>query len=483
MAIRLGRYEMLDTIASGGMATVYLGRSLGEGGFERLLAIKVMHPHIAEDEDFRGMFLDEARLAAKIRHPNVVAVTDVQRADNQLFLVMDYVDGPSLHELRKAFRKRNQPIPVGIALRIFVDTLSGLHAAHELEENGRPLNLVHRDVSPQNILIGRDGVTRITDFGVARAEARITSTRGSQLKGKIAYMPPEQLRGEPLDRRADVYAAACSLWEALVGRRLFRAESEAALVHLILQGQIPRPRELNPAISEQLEYVCLRALASAPEARYESASAFADALETAAKVSGIDVATRREVSNFLRDVPELERNQEAETEPSVTERLSQLPAAIVTGPTGPSKSGTTTNAVVAEVPWPTGELRPPSRAPWIAAIAGAMLMGAAMTYLLVGTSAPAPPVAAPRDGDAAHAAGVDERTAEAEVDEPEAVEAAEVSEVAEEEEPDPTPAASTSEQESPRKPAPRMPVTRKPPPKKEPAPKVPSGPGYNPTEL
>ncbi|MEQ9324278.1 MAG: protein kinase, partial [Polyangiaceae bacterium] len=156
MPTHFGRYEILGTIASGGMATVYLGRAVGEGGFERLVAIKVMHAHIAEDESFRAMFLDEARLAARIRHPNVVGVLDVQKEGEQLFLVMEFVDGPSLHQLRRNFRKRNTTLPIGMTLRIFIDALTGLHAAHMLEgAAGQPLNLVHRDVTPQNILIGR----------------------------------------------------------------------------------------------------------------------------------------------------------------------------------------------------------------------------------------------------------------------------------------------------------------------------------------
>ena len=154
MALKFGRYETIRTIASGGMATVYLGRAVGEGGFERLVAIKVMHPHIATDADFRAMFLDEARLAARIRHPNVVAVNDVQKTDDGIFIVMDYVDGPSLHQLRRGFRRRGTTLPLGVALRIFVDVLTGLHDAHELvDAQGRPLSLVHRDVSPQNILV------------------------------------------------------------------------------------------------------------------------------------------------------------------------------------------------------------------------------------------------------------------------------------------------------------------------------------------
>jgi serine/threonine-protein kinase len=259
-----GRYETLKAIASGGMATVHLGRAVGVGGFERLVAIKVMHPHIAGESEFVDMFLDEARLAARIRHPNVVATIDVQ-ADDGLFIVMEYVDGPSLRALRRAWRRA---LPPPIALRILIDALGGLHAAHELcGDDGAPLNLVHRDVSPANILIGADGVVRITDFGVARAETRLSSTRGGQLKGKVPYMPPEQLMGEPIDRRCDVYGSGAVLWEQLAGRRLFRAESEGALLQKILAGPEYTPQQVNADVPAALDAVCMRALARSPDDR------------------------------------------------------------------------------------------------------------------------------------------------------------------------------------------------------------------------
>jgi serine/threonine-protein kinase len=277
---------------------------VGEGGFERLVAVKVMHEHIAAEQEFRSMFLDEARLAARIRHPNVVAVIDVQKAPEGLFLVMDYVDGPSLHQLRRKLSERHDKLPLAITLRIFVDVLTGLHAAHELSgSDGAPLNLVHRDVSPQNILVGRDGVSRITDFGVARAEARITSTRGGQLKGKIAYMPPEQLANEGVDRRADIYAAAVAFWEALTGRRLFEAESEAALVHLIIGGSKRSPSAIDPSIPEPISAACMAALRLRPAERPASAADFADAIEDAARVAGIAIASTRQVAAYLAGLP------------------------------------------------------------------------------------------------------------------------------------------------------------------------------------
>ncbi len=330
MGLRLGRYETTERLAAGGMATVYLGRAMGEGGFERLVAIKVMHEHVASEPDFRSMFLDEARLAARIRHPNVVAVIDIQRTpQDQLFLVMDFVDGPSLFQLRKKLADLGQKLPIDVTLRIFIDTLSGLHAAHELTgPDGALLHLVHRDVSPQNILVGKDGITRITDFGVARAEARITSTRGGQVKGKIAYMPPEQLRNEELDLRADVYGAGVAFWEALTGRRLFEAMSDAALVHMIMGGVKQTPADVEPSVPAAISSLCMQALEPFKEDRPESAAAFADAIEETARGAGVEIASARRVASFLASLPKSVSSRPG----AITGSLPAAPALSLGGP-------------------------------------------------------------------------------------------------------------------------------------------------------
>src|ERR1700690_2074894 len=237
----LGNYELLHEIASGGMATVYLGRKRGVGGFERLVAIKCCHPHLRRDPAFVTMFLDEARLAARIHHPNVVATLEVSD-DDALYFVIHYGEGMSLADWLSRLLPQNQRIAEDLLLRVMIDGLAGLHAAHELRDHdGKSFQLVHRDVSPQNLLIGLDGVTRIADFGIAKAESRATRTRTGQVKGKTGYMPPEQILGEPLDRRADVYAAGVILWEALVGRRLFDGESDAATINQVLNNAVPAP--------------------------------------------------------------------------------------------------------------------------------------------------------------------------------------------------------------------------------------------------
>lgn len=302
MTLRFGRYETIQPLATGGMAAVYLGRAVGAGGFERQVAIKVMHGHIADDPDFVAMFLDEARLAARIHHPNVVGTIDVQKGAEGMFLVMEYIEGASLKRVMRGMRKRKQRIPYGITARIICDALSGLHAAHDLKsKSGRAMNLVHRDVSPHNILVGTDGVSRITDFGVARAEARLSTTRGGQLKGKIAYMPPEQGLGNDVDRRADVYAAGVCLWEMLTGRRLFKADHDGQLVAMILQGAQEAPIELIPDLPPELNDVCMKALSLRPDDRFATAAHFAEAFESAIYEAGIRMASTRQVAAFVDD--------------------------------------------------------------------------------------------------------------------------------------------------------------------------------------
>ncbi|HTN87430.1 MAG TPA: serine/threonine-protein kinase, partial [Sorangium sp.] len=302
MTLHAGRYESLRAIASGGMATVYLGRAVGAGGFERLVALKMMHPHIAAEPEFVAMFLDEARLAARVRHPNVVATFDL--VEDPLFLVMEYIEGPSLHLLLRTCARAKRPVPLGIALRIFLDVLAGLHAAHELTgSDGEPLHLVHRDVSPQNVLVGIDGVARITDFGVARAETRLMSTQGNALKGKLAYMAPEQIRAQQVDRRSDVYSAGVVLWEMLTEERLFKADNDGALIAHILQGPPTGPRGVMPSVPAAIDRICLRALSTDPDDRFPTAAAFAEALEeAAAQTPGLAVSSPRAVEALIKEV-------------------------------------------------------------------------------------------------------------------------------------------------------------------------------------
>ncbi|MCS6901594.1 MAG: protein kinase, partial [Polyangiaceae bacterium] len=282
----VGRYLLYEELASGGMATVHLGRLVGPVGFSRTVAIKRLHPQFAKDEDGVAMFLDEARLAARIQHPNVVQTLDVVQTPGELLLVMEFVRGETLSRLLKASARLGERIPPSIAVAIIVGALHGLHAAHEARsERGEPLNLVHRDVSPQNIMVGADGTARVLDFGVAKAIGRMQTTSEGQIKGKLGYMPPEQLSAGQIDRRTDIYAAAVVLWEALVGQRLFGGDSQGVVVGKILHGEVLAPGKLVEGIPPALDAIVLRGLARAPEERYATAREMAMELERSVGVA------------------------------------------------------------------------------------------------------------------------------------------------------------------------------------------------------
>ncbi len=214
----LDGYELITEIASGGMATVFLARRKGAGGFQRLVAIKRLHPELEAEPEIAEMFLEEARIAAQIHHANAVPILEIGKSARGYYLVMEYVEGVTLAQLVQRAEQKGITIARPVAIRILLDALSGLHAAHELEDDsGQPLGTVHRDVSPQNILVGMDGAARITDFGVARTTAHATSAKIETVKGRVEYMAPEQIRQEPIDRRADLFAMGVILWEALAG--------------------------------------------------------------------------------------------------------------------------------------------------------------------------------------------------------------------------------------------------------------------------
>ena len=275
----IGRYAIYGRIASGGMASVHFGRLLGGAGFSRTVAIKRLHPHLAEDREFRATLIDEARMAARIHHPNVVATLDVVTAEGELLLVMEYVRGESLARLIKIQMVRNRLLPLPITSAIVAGALHGLHAAHEAtNDHGEPLGIVHRDVSPQNILVGVDGLARVIDFGVAKAAGRMQTTRAGTIKGKIAYMSPEQLAGREITRAADVYAMGVVLWEALACKRLFAAESEAHLVNKVLAGPSGPPSWHVPDLPSVLDALVMKALAPDPAARFRTAREMAEEL-------------------------------------------------------------------------------------------------------------------------------------------------------------------------------------------------------------
>jgi serine/threonine-protein kinase len=262
------------------MATIHLGRLVGPVGFSRMVAIKRLHEHLAHDPEFVQMFLDEARIAARIQHPNVVSTIDIVELDNELFLVMDYIQGESLSYFIKRARNHDQRVPPNIAVHVMVGVLHGLHAAHEArDEKGQPLGIIHRDVTPHNVLIGVDGVPRIADFGIATAAGRLHQTREGQIKGKVQYMAPEQLTSKPTDRRCDIYAASVVLWESITGQRLFSAHTDAQIMYKVLETSAERPSSIVKGLPIGLDAVILKGLQKDPGKRYSTAEEMAIALE------------------------------------------------------------------------------------------------------------------------------------------------------------------------------------------------------------
>ncbi len=276
-----GRFELLLEMGSGGMATLFLSRIRGPQNFEKLIAIKKIHDHLSKEDEFVDMFLDEARISAMIHHPNVVQIFDLGSIDDVYFIAMEYVHGQDLSQLlRGVIRNKNQTYSWSHAARLVADAAAGLHAAHELkDQEGDPLGLVHRDVSPQNILVSYDGHVKVVDFGIAFAAEKISQTSVGTLKGKASYMSPEQSRGQPVDRRSDVFALGILLFECCCMKRLFREETEAATLLRVGAADVPRPRSVRPELPADLERIILRALAKNPDDRFETAGEMQQAIE------------------------------------------------------------------------------------------------------------------------------------------------------------------------------------------------------------
>ncbi len=274
------QYFLHAPIGAGGMATVHIGQLIAPLGFSRVVAIKRLHPMLSGQPEFAAMLVDEARITARVRHLNVIPTLDVFVENGECFLVMEYVEGESLARLLHAASSAELSLPPEVAVSVIIGVLHGLHAAHTAKSaRGEPLNIMHRDVSPQNILVGADGVSRIFDFGVAKALGRLQQTRAGEFKGKLPYLAPELFGQFPPTQRVDIYAASVALWESLTTRRLFDGASEEEIFGKILQARVPAPSELVPGLPRGLDAVVLRGLSRAPEARFESAEQMAEALE------------------------------------------------------------------------------------------------------------------------------------------------------------------------------------------------------------
>ena len=368
------------------MATVFLGSLEGALGFRQLVAIKRPHPHLLENPGFRDALLREARIAAGIHHANVVDVRDVEIVGDAVQLVMDYIEGASLGDLVRVCASEGRQLQPGVAVRVVLDACAGLHAAHELmDDEGRPLGLVHRDVSPQNVLVGVDGVARVTDFGIAKCiESSDPGTSRESLKGKVGYMAPEYVRGEAVDRRVDVFALGVVLWEALCGRRLFRGQSDAETLERVLSAPVPPVSEASPELAP-LDASIARALHRDPAMRFPTTEAMAHDLELAAAPHGL-VAGAPDVGRFVRETlgPRLEERRRA-----LREARSDPPPAATRKPLELLESTTTV---------PQRSPRGMSRVRWMLVVAGVVVVAGAGAVALArsrGTVSPAAPVLVP----------------------------------------------------------------------------------------
>lgn len=318
---QIGRYKIVCELGQGGMGTIYLGRAEGIGGFERLMAIKMIHPHLSRQQSFIDMFLDEARIAALIRHPNVVPVYEIGEHEGRHFIAMDYVSGEPLSILLDNTWCRGVPLDFDIVAYIVSIVCEALHAAHDLTDpTGRPLKVVHRDVCPQNIMLGYDGVTRVMDFGVAKAVDQLSETRPGTHKGKVPYMAPEQIRCQRVDRRSDIFSLGVVLWESTIGQRLFKAGNDILSASKVLKGKVPRPTKAREGFPPELEEIVLKALNPKADKRYQTAREMGQALREylahrAALVSSSDVESLLKATCARRYEQRREIEQQAANRP------------------------------------------------------------------------------------------------------------------------------------------------------------------------
>jgi serine/threonine-protein kinase len=413
---QVGKYELIAEIARGGMGIVYLAHASGVEGFNKLVVVKELKPELASEESFRDMFLDEARLAARLNHRNIVQTNEVGSADGRYFIAMDYLEGASLNHVSKLFAK-TQPIGRETYLRIFIETLAGLHYAHELKDFDRTsLGIVHRDVCPQNVFITFDGQVKIVDFGVAKARNRLHETQAGTLKGRVSYMSPEQIGGSGIDRRADVFALGVMLWELVAGRRIWGRRSEIEILKALVERKIPAlPEDIDAA--PELREMVKRATASSPDDRFATAHELRQELErfivknpggeSLAELGGrlsdamsaererlqsvVEAHVARQRRSSLRPdaslprldldgPPESEHSLPSLSKPSISSPSISSPSISSPSITAPSRPSTMTPQVKASTHVEAVPREEKKRAPLYAAVGGVVLAAIGVTY-------------------------------------------------------------------------------------------------------
>jgi serine/threonine protein kinase len=318
----IDRYELLKKLATGGMAEIFLAKQSGLEGFEKVVVLKRILSHLAQDEEFVSMFLDEARIAAKLSHPNIVQIYDLGKADSSFYIAMEYVSGRNVQHIIAKQQQRGEMVPVEHVCRVVAGVCDGLHYAHSRKDyDGTPLNIVHRDISPPNIMLSQNGEVKVVDFGLAKANSQVEITDQGVVKGKFAYLSPEAASGLAIDLRTDVFALGILLWEMFTGRRLFYADTPLQTVELVRRARIPSITAQNTSVEPELEQIVRKALARDMDERYESCAELGDALAQYLFSRGLKV-TSRDIAALVRDTKvDIDKKRESAPRASLVDAL------------------------------------------------------------------------------------------------------------------------------------------------------------------
>ncbi len=385
------KYFLVRKLAEGGMAEIFLAKQRGVDGFEKNVVIKRLLQHLSAQPDVIDMFRDEARLAAQLSHANVVQILELGFFEGCYFIAMEYLPGEDFSSLLRHSSKAKQYVPTGVVLKVISDAAAGLHYAHEFADpDGKPLGIVHRDISPSNLFVSFSGHVKVLDFGIARAESRLASTMAGTVKGKYQYMAPEQASSLPVDRRADVFALGVSLYEALTLRRAFARDNELAVLKAVLENDYVKPRVHRPDLSPELEAIVVRALAKDPAQRYQSASDLLHALEAYQRRSG-ETCSAEQLGGWAKKMVGPERVQERTRIPTL-ENFQHLPPLVTPPPRTPAPSAPTSPPTRVTSPESLSAPRP--RSP-VALLTGGIVAGVLLAVGLVKVLTPSPVVPAP----------------------------------------------------------------------------------------